>query len=482
MNSSTISFVLDGKVVEVDFNKERSLRPTTTVLNYLRRLPTHRGTKEGCAEGDCGACTVVVAGPDALGKMKYTPIDSCLVFLPMIHGKQLITVENLSDSENRLHPVQEAMVEHHGAQCGYCTPGIVMALFALYKNHENPSRETIDDGLTGNLCRCTGYRPIVEAAAQACVHKGLDRFTEEENGTIEKLNSIPNHSILITTADQKYFRPNNLFEALVAKAEHPNAVLISGATDTALRVTKKHEVLKEVIDISNIPDLKEILEKDDKFIIGAGASLNRILEISRVPFPALYGMLSVFGSPQIRHLATLGGSLGTASPIGDLLPVLVAYRAKIILESIHGKRKVDSDVFVTGYRQTVRTQDEIITAIKIPKSPHRVTVRSYKVSKRKDLDISTVSSAFRLELNPKGEVKEIMLIYGGMAEMTKRALKTEKFLTGKNWNRANVEAAMPLIDLEFRPISDARSGEGFRRTAARNLLLKFWSETMNNEQ
>ncbi|MBL7995870.1 FAD binding domain-containing protein, partial [bacterium] len=210
---------------------------------------------------------------------------------------------------------------------------------------------------------------------------------------------------------------------------------------------------------------------------GAGVPLNQVLIKIKNDFPALHGMLSVFGSPQIRNLATLGGNLGSASPIGDTLPVLMAYNAKVILESIHGKRKVSLDVFVKGYRQTVRMPEEIITAVKIPKPKSGVIVKSYKVSKRKDLDISTVSGAYRLELDANGEVKNIKLVYGGMAEKTMRAEKTEKFLTGKTWNRENAEAAMNLIDLEFRPISDARAGEEFRRVAARNLLLKFWNET-----
>ena len=477
MSFSIVSFVLDGKVVEIDFRQEKVLCPTTTLLNYLRSLPDHKGTKEGCAEGDCGACTVVVAEPDENGKMAYTPIDSCLVFLPMIHRKWLITVENLSETQCGLHPVQETMVQKFGAQCGYCTPGIIMSMFALYKSDFHPSREAIDDALTGNLCRCTGYRPIVEAAAEACVHNGLDRFTDEEGSVLEQLKKIHSGSLAILTSQQKYFQPRTLSEAMLLKVDHPKAIFITGATDIALRVTKKHELIEEIIDLSAIADLNETIEDDEKIIIGAGVPLNRVLVRLNNNFPALRDILAVFGSPQIRNLATFGGNLGSASPIGDTLPVLMAYNAKVILESIHGKRKVELDVFVKGYRQTVRMPEEIITAVKIPKPKNGIIVKSYKVSKRKDLDISTVSGGFRLELDPKGEVKNIKLVYGGMAEMVKRAEKTEKFLTGKSWTRENVEAAMSLIDLEFRPISDARAGEEFRRVAARNLLLKFYTET-----
>ncbi|MBL7995867.1 FAD binding domain-containing protein, partial [bacterium] len=314
MKSGIISFVLDGKIFEIDFERDKHLRPTTTVLNYLRSLPDHKGTKEGCAEGDCGACTVVVAEPDENGKMIYTPIDSCLVFLPMIHGKWLITVESLSETSCGLHPVQETMVQKFGAQCGYCTPGIIMAMFALYKNDFHPTREVIDDALTGNLCRCTGYRPIVEATAEACIYHGLDRFTDEEGAVREQLRKISSKSLAIQTSQQKYFRPRTLSEAMLLKVEHPKAIFITGATDIALRVTKKHELLEEIIDLSAISDLKEMIEDDEKIIVGAGVPLNQVLIKIKNDFPALHGMLSVFGSPQIRNLATLGGNLGSASP------------------------------------------------------------------------------------------------------------------------------------------------------------------------
>ncbi|HNC48423.1 MAG TPA: FAD binding domain-containing protein, partial [bacterium] len=275
----------------------------------------------------------------------------------------------------------------------------------------------------------------------------------------------------------RYVKPATLSEALLYLAEHPEALIISGATDIALRVTKKHESLTSILDLSDVPELKDVSESGDKLILGAGLSLNQVRAIVKTSHPALYDILQVFGSLQIRHLATLGGNLGSASPIGDTLPVLLAYQAKILLESVHGQRRVDMDAFITGYRTTVRKADEIITAVKLPKIQPGTIVRSYKVSKRKDLDISTVSAAFRLERSNDGAIRKIIMAYGGMAEKTKRAERTEAFLTGKPWTRATIESAMPLIDLEFRPISDARSGAEFRRTVARNLLLKFWSET-----
>ena len=472
---STISFLLDNQLISEDFS--RTATPTTTVLNYLRSHPLHKGVKEGCAEGDCGACTVVLGELASDGHVQYKAVDSCLVFLPMLHGKQLVTVEDLGTSTGEIHPVQQAMVETGGSQCGYCTPGMIMSLFSLYKNHNAPSRDEIDDALTGNLCRCTGYKPIVEAAAKSCVHRGVDSLTKNEPHVAELLRAIPKSSGLIKTETQTYFQPTTLLEALTFKHQHPDAIVICGATDVALRVTKKQELLAKILDLSFVGELKEMREDNNALHIGAGVVLSDVHPRMTKDFPSLTEMFNVFGSLQIRNLATLGGNLGSASPIGDALSALIPLNARVVLQSVSGKREVPLGNYVIGYRKAVRTDDELIVEVILPKPKRDTIVKWYKVSKRKDLDISTVSGGFSLTFDSDEKISSATLAYGGMAERVKQATQAENFLLGRRWTRDTVEHAMPLVDEEFTPISDARGSAEFRRVVARNLLLKFWSET-----
>ncbi len=471
-----ISFILDGRVHQLGLEPGSPYTPTTTVLQYLRSLPNHKGVKEGCAEGDCGACTVVLAEPSANGKLNYKAVNSCLLFLPKLHGKQLITVENLQDAQGTLHPVQQYVADSNGAQCGFCTPGIVMSLFGHYKTDLSAEREEIEDTLSGNLCRCTGYQPIFDAALKALDERKEDRFSQEEQDVAAQLKTISQSGVRIETTTHYYSLPASLQEAFTEMEAHPGALLLSGATDVALKVTKQHQQLPEIIDLSLVPELKKIETTGDMLRIGGGVSVNEVLEAAQKPFPALYKIAKRFGSKQIRHLATVGGNLAGASPIGDLTPVLMALKARVRVMRAKEQRTMALDDFITGYRQTALQEGELLTHIEIPFLSEQIKIGAYKISKRRDLDIATVSAAFRLEFGAGKQISEANLVYGGMAAMTKHARQAEDFLQGKEWNRTHAEAAARLIRDEFEPISDARSGADFRRIVAGNLLIRFWAD------
>jgi len=483
MTKNSIEFVLDNKLVELNFDGLNSIMPTTTLLNYLRSLPNHKGVKEGCAQGDCGACTVVICELSSENKLVYKTVDSCLVFLPMIHGKQIITIENLEHKEANktiLHPVQQKLVENHGSQCGYCTPGIVMSMFGLYKSGKEVNISTAEDAITGNLCRCTGYKPIVDSATGVCANITTDHFTENEGLIKELLFNISqkNEPIVLNHSKQKYIIPFTLEDAFKYRKEYSEAVIVNGATDIALIQTKKNEIISTIIDISQISELKHIKLKENSICIGSGVTIENLKSAIESYYPSFKGILEVFGSLQIRNLATIGGNIASASPIGDALPFLFVTKAIIETQNLNQTRYIPIHDFITDYRKTSLLKDELITNIIIPNLSDDSIVKSYKISRRKDLDISTLSAAFRLKLNNDGTVDKIFIAYGGMAAITKRATKTEEFLVNKKWERKTIEVAMSILRLEFNPISDARGDAYFRTLACGNLLLKFWSETI----
>jgi xanthine dehydrogenase small subunit len=480
MIKNTISFLHHNKLININFN-EVAYRPSITVLNYLRQQPAYRGTKEGCGEGDCGACTVVLAELDEQGGLRYKAVDSCLLFLPALHGKQLITVENLSRQKTsllQLHPVQQAMVNNHGSQCGYCTPGFVMALFALYKSDKLATRESVQENLVGNLCRCTGYEPIIEAAMQCCANRQADQFSLSENDVKEQLKQILTNQPFaeISTNKQHYFLPSTLTQALDWRASYPEAIVINGATDTAIRQNKTWEFLPQIIDLSHLAELKTIERRNSLTYFGSGVTIEQFSMYAKENLPELLPMLDVFASVQIREVASIGGNLSTASPIGDLIPVMMALKAKLKITGPQGNRWVEMEDFITDYRQNCLQKDELLVGIGIHDLKANTFFRTAKISTRRDLDISTVNIAMRLQLGANEIVEEILLAYGGMAATVKRAGKAEQFLLGKPWTMENVEQAQALIEEDFTPISDARSGAEYRRIAAKNLLLKMYYE------
>lgn len=474
-----VKFILNDKLKTISFNSS-DIKPTDTVLKYLRSQIGFKGTKEGCGEGDCGACTVVLAETNG-DKIAYRSVNSCLLFIPMLHGKQLLTVESLQDINGVLHPVQQKMIEHYGSQCGYCTPGIVMNLFAAYKNKISSDPDSLKKMLSGNLCRCTGYTPIISAAQDILNDIHEDHFTENEKLIFKSLSELKTtNTLYFEKKDQIYIKPFTLDDALKEREKHPDAYIITGNTDFVLKVTKKKFYAEKILDLSDVTELKKIKATSNSIIIGSGSSLEIIKDFIEKQFPALSNTLSYFGSLQIRNIASLAGNIGSASPIGDSLPVLIAHKANVHLKSNKDSRSVLLEDFIKSYRKTDIKDDELIVAVEIQKLEN-CFVRSYKISKRKETDISTLSACFNLKIDSiTNSVSEIIIAYGGMAATPKRAVKTEQFLISKLLNQEFIDEAKLILQNEFEPISDVRSEAEFRKIVAPNLLQKFYNDFSSN--
>ncbi len=473
MNS--IKFYFDNKLQEIDFS---TISPTTTVLEFLRSYPGRWGTKEGCAEGDCGSCTVVI-GQIVDGHLEYKAVNSCMVFLPSIHGKFLITVEDLNQGDN-LHPIQQVFINNFASQCGFCTPGFEMSLLALYKENPNPSDEEITEAVEGNLCRCTGYRPIRDAAASLRSVISRDNITEKEPVVIKALSSIERTDYLdLQYEQQHYLIPFALDKALELTDQFPEAVLVNGATDVALRHNKQKEKIGLIIDLSFVEELRQLEIKNDYLIIGAGVTIQRLKNNIKDTLPPLHEYLKNFAAKQIRNRATIGGNIMTASPIGDLIPPLITMGAQVI---VAGKKDYTYTVedFITGYRQTRLEKGQILKQIIIPLHEDW-TFRFYKVSKRTTLDISTVSLSAGIVVSGQ-KIKDVRLTFGGMAAMVKRATQAEDFLRGKQITEENFIQAGQLATNQFKPISDARSSAPARSILAKNLIIKFYTDLTQNSE
>lgn len=455
--------------------------PSMTVLEYLRRTERRCGTKEGCAEGDCGACTVVLAERDPDGhRLGYRAVNACIQFVPDLDGRQLITVEDLG-AAGALHPVQEALRAAHGSQCGFCTPGIVMSLFAGGRNGGTQGRSAWKETLAGNLCRCTGYGPVLSAAESLGPEARDDHFAAHETETLAALAAFADGNGLSLELDgRRWFAPQSLEGALALMARYPQAQLVAGLTDVGLWVTKQHRRLDTVISLSRVRELHHLREDGRHFEIGAAVTLEGARVLFSRAWPALDPLISRFASRQIRNVATVGGNIANGSPIGDLAPALIALDANLVLRRADGVRVLAVEDFFIEYGHQDLRDGELLEAIRVPKPAEGQAFACYKISKRFEQDISAVMAAFRIT-REDGRVTEARLAFGGMAGTPSRAPRAEAALADRPFDEAAVAAAMAALDEDFAPITDMRASAGYRRAVARNLILKFYLETVGEE-
>ena len=484
MTTHPIRFYYRGAIHEID-----DASATRTVLQHLREDLHCTGTKEGCAEGDCGACTVVVGELDADGALALKAVNACIQFLPTLDSRALFTVEDLRRPDGTLHPVQRALVDCHASQCGFCTPGFAMSMWALYENRQGeaqvPSRDEIATALSGNLCRCTGYRPIVDAAQAmfdtdryACAPLDRARIAEalrtlRRDETFEFTGRETRGAEASTTT----FRAPVTLDAFAAlRAAHPDARVLAGSTDVGLWVTKQMRDLGDLLYIGNVSELKRIERDASMLTIGAAASLEDAYAALVAEYPVLAEFARRFASLPIRNAGTLGGNVANGSPIGDSMPALIALGAQVVLRRDKASRTLPLDAFYLGYQKTALEPGEFLAAVRIPLAHARLRFRTYKVSKRYDQDISAVCGAFALDID-NGKIVSARIAFGGMAATPQRAPAAEAALAGAGWNEASAQRAMAALDKDFVPLTDMRASSSYRMTVARNLLWRFHLET-----
>ncbi len=474
-----IRFVHRGAVVEVD-----GLPPSTTVLGWLREHARHTGTKEGCNEGDCGACTVLVGELDG-GDLRLRPVNACIRYLPTLDGKALFTVEDLKAiGGGALHPAQQALVDCHGSQCGFCTPGFAMTLAATYERHAAagtvPTRRQLADDLSGNLCRCTGYRPILDAGQRMFELSPCRLDRAPVVALLESLRGDPPlhlaAAVPAVAGLRRYHAPRSADELAALRAQRPDATLLAGGTDIGLWTNKAMRDLGDVIAIGDVAELRRIDVGDTSITIGAGASLEDAFAALAAAVPALTEVWLRFASPPVRHAGTLAGNLANGSPIGDGAPALMVLDARLHLRLGPRRRTLALDDFYLGYMKNRLEPGEWIEAIEVPRPDPAATVQVHKVSKRFDSDISALCAGFRLRLDG-GRIADVRLAYGGMAAVVKRAAAAEAALAGQTWTEATVRAGMAALDQDFTPLTDHRASAGYRRQVARQLLWRLWHAT-----
>ena len=471
--SEPIRFLYCGKVHTVT-----DASPTQTILQHVREDHHCTGTKEGCAEGDCGACTVVI-GELKGESVELKSVNSCIQFVPALDGKALFTVEDLKQENGDLHPVQQAMVEYHGSQCGFCTPGFVMSLWSLYLKREgrpgHPQRKEIDDTLSGNLCRCTGYRPIIDAAQRMF---DLPKVAFDRDALAASLKAIQRKDMLTYTCDgQSFHVPLNLEQLMQVRSAHPGATLLSGGTDIGLWVTKQLRTLGDIIYLNQVAQLQTLAEKNGKLEIGAAVSLDDAYAALCKHYPQeLTEHWRRFASLPIRNAGTLGGNVANGSPIGDSAPWLIALGSEIVLRGKNGQRVMPLEAFYLDYQKKDLRPEEVVEALRVPLPQPGLRFRTYKLAKRFDQDISAVCAAFAIILDGK-IARNARIAFGGMAATSRRAPKAESALNGREWNEAALHDATQALAEDYTPLSDMRASSDYRMKAAQNLLRRFWLET-----
>jgi len=466
MSRNSIRFLRRGQVVSLT-----DMPPTRTLLDYLRLQERARGTKEGCNEGDCGACTVAL-GTLRDGKVVYEAVNSCILLLGQVDGKELVTVDDFA-VEGKLHPVQQAMVDHHASQCGFCTPGFVMSLFTLYHAGAAADRETTVNHLAGNLCRCTGYRPILDAALASCKGQTDDPWAQRAAETAKALTALADGADILLEDNAGFYAAPASAESLTAlAAAHPDATLVAGATDVGLWITKQMRPLRKIIQLSRVAELQLIADRQDRLILGAAVTYERAFNAIASIDADLGELLRRIGSKQVRSSGTIGGNIANGSPIGDTPPALITLGAEIELRHGTASRRLKLEDFFIDYGKQDRQPGELVWQVEIPKLAAGEIFRCYKISKRFDQDISAVMGAFRLRLEGR-RIAEMHIAYGGLAAIPKRGKAAEAALIGVSLDTPDGwEAAIAALAEDYRPIDDVRASAAYRLTAARALLRK----------
>ena len=463
---ASIRFLRRGEIVDL-----RDVPPMRTVLDYLRLEERSRGTKEGCNEGDCGACTVALGSLKG-GKLVYEPVNACILLLGQLDGKELVTVDDLS-TDGQLHPVQQALVDTHGSQCGFCTPGFVMSLFTLYQQGGAPTRGEIATHVAGNLCRCTGYRPIIDAGVASCSGKPVDRWAKDAKKAAAQLAALDDgDDVFVGTPESFIARPARAETLARLAAEHPDATIVSGATDVGLWITKQMRQLPRIILTGGVKALHTVEADKNHLRIGAAASYAEATPALAAIDQDLGEVLRRLGSTQVRASGTVGGNIANGSPIGDMPPMLIALGASLTLRHGTRERMLPLENFFIAYGKQDRQPGELVWRIDVPKLKANEAFRAYKVSKRFDQDISAVMSAFKLTLDGR-RIASARMAFGGMAATPKRAAEAEAALVGASLDQhASWEPAIGALARDFAPISDMRASASYRMEVAQGLLRK----------